>query len=67
MKGSFWPILGAISTFLRIFTDISSEIWTPKNGKKSIFQILKAYTTKTVEVMAKTIYGAMLDIKRTNF
>ena len=55
MRGSFWPILGGHKYFFRVFTDVSSEIWTPKNGKKSTFQILKAYTTKTVEVMAKTI------------
>ena len=66
-EGQFLANFGGHTYFFRIFTDVSSEIWTPKNGKKSTFQILKAYTTKTVEVMAKTIYGAMLDIKRTNF
>ena len=53
--------------FFPIFTDVQSQNEIPKNGKKSTFQILKAYITKTVEVMAKTILGAMMGIKRTIF
>ena len=55
IRGSFWPNMGVIGNFFRTFTDVSRKICSPKNGKKSTFQILNAYAAKTVEVMAKTI------------
>ena len=53
--------------FFRTFTDVQSQNETRKNGKKSTFQILRAYITKMVEVMAKSVWGAMLGIKLTIF
>ena len=43
----------ALDMFQRF--NVQSQNETPKNGKKSTFQILKAHITKTIEVMSKIV------------